>query len=149
MGNCNFLKVNLDNIKKTCILFNVTSINHKSGVQISEKSGLPASPTELAASPLGQLPADDLALIVQFVLRSGSLKDLAKDVGVSYPTIRARLDGVIGRLRWAVEDRPRDPLAEALAELVQRGELTASGARRVLSAAEERGTTHDTSKGGS
>jgi hypothetical protein len=131
-------------------LLNVTSINHKSGVQISEQPGVPASPTELAASPLAQLPADDLALIVQFVLRSGSLKDLARDVGVSYPTIRGRLDGVIGRLRWAVDQRPRDPLAETLAEMVQRGELTATGARKVLEAARERdqqGNSED--KGGS
>lgn len=144
------MKVNLDNIKKTCILLKVTSINHKSGVQISEKPISSASPKELAASPLAQLPADDLALIVQFVLRSGSLKDLARDVGVSYPTIRARLDGVIGRLRAAVEDRPRDPLAETLAEMVQRGELTATGARKVLEAAKERGQeTNREDKGGS
>lgn len=87
-------------------------------------------------SPLDKLSPEDRSLIVEFVLRSGSLKDLARHYGVSYPTIRTRLDGVIERLRAAVEDRPRDPLAEALAELVQRGELTASGARRLLAAAE-------------
>lgn len=92
----------------------------------------------LAGSPLARVPREDLSLIIEFVLCSGSLKDLAKRYGVSYPTIRTRLDGVIERLRAAVEDRPRDPLAEALAELVQRGELTASGARRVLEAAEAR-----------
>lgn len=143
------MKIDLDNVKKTCILLKVTSINHKSGVQISEQPGLPASPRELAASPLAQLPQDDLALIVQFVLRSGSLKDLARDVGVSYPTIRGRLDAVIGRLRWAVDQRPRDPLAETLAEMVQRGELTASGARRLLEAAARREQQGNTAKGGS
>lgn len=90
-------------------------------------------------SPLAKLPADDLSLVVEFVLCSGSLKDLAKRYGVSYPTIRGRLDGLIERLRAAVEDRPRDPLAETLAEMVQRGELTATGARKVLEAAKERG----------
>lgn len=103
----------------------------------------------LKSSPLGRLPEDDLSLIVEFVLRSGSLKDLARRYGVSYPTIRTRLDGVIERLRAAVEDRPRDPLAEALAELVQRGELTASGARRLLAAADKRGNSAGTAKGGS
>ena len=97
-------------------------------------------------SPLSRLPEDDLSLVVQFVLCSGSLKDLAKRYGVSYPTIRGRLDGLIERLRAAVEDRPRDPLAETLAEMVQRGELTATGARKVLEAAKER--TQD-QKGGS
>lgn len=103
----------------------------------------------LAASPLARLPEEDLSLIVRFVLRSGSLKDLAGDYGVSYPTIRGRLDGVIERLRAAVEDKPRDPLAEALAEMVRRGELTAGGARRLLEAAAERTQGLDTPKGGS
>lgn len=94
--------------------------------------------TAIERSPLSRLPEDDLSLVVQFVLCSGSLKDLAKRYGVSYPTIRGRLDGVIERLRAAVEDRPRDPLAETLAEMVQRGELTATGARKVLEAAKER-----------
>ena len=92
----------------------------------------------MLATPLAKLERDDLMLIVEFVLRSGSLKDLARLYGVSYPTIRTRLDGVIDRLRAAVENKPRDPLAQALAELVQRGELTARGARRVLEAASER-----------
>lgn len=94
----------------------------------------------MLATPLAKLDRDDLMLIVEFVLRSGSLKDLARLYGVSYPTIRTRLDGVIERLRAAVENKPRDPLAQALAELVQRGELTARGARRVLEAAGERET---------
>lgn len=109
---------------------------------MNTKPDVASSPSgSLAGSPLARVPAEDLALIIEFVLCSGSLKDLAKRYGVSYPTIRTRLDGVIERLRAAVEDRPRDPLAEALAELVQRGELTASGARRVLAAADERNET--------
>ena len=99
-------------------------------------SAVNATRADAERSPLDRVSPEDRALIVEIVLRSGSLKDLAKHYGVSYPTIRTRLDGVIERLRAAVEDRPIDPLAEALAELVQRGELTASGARRVLAAAQ-------------
>lgn len=94
--------------------------------------------TNSNSSPLTKLPDDDLSLIVEFVLCSGSLKDLAKQYGVSYPTIRGRLDGVIRRLQTAVENRPIDPLAEALADMVQRGELSTGGARRVLEAARAR-----------
>lgn len=106
-------------------------LTNQTSPQASEKPAL-------ERSPLARLPADDLSLVVEFVLCSGSLKDLAKRYGVSYPTIRGRLDGLIERLRAAVEDRPRDPLAETLAEMVQRGELTATGARKVLEAARER-----------
>jgi hypothetical protein len=97
----------------------VDSINHK--------------PPDSTASdhPLLRLPREDLDLIAELVLRSGSLKDLAASYGVSYPTIRSRLDRVIARLRGAVEGRAPDPLCELLADLVERGELTPSAARSV------------------
>lgn len=80
---------------------------------------------------LARLPREDLDLIAEFVLVSGSLKDLGKAYGVSYPTIRARLDQVIERLRAEVDGRPADPVAQLLANLVQRGELGASTARAI------------------
>jgi hypothetical protein len=81
--------------------------------------------------PLLALPREDLDLITQLVLFSGSLKDLANAYGVSYPTIRLRLDRVIERLRAAVDGQPPDPLSELLARLVERDELSASNARTV------------------
>ena len=85
----------------------------------------------LAAHPLASLPREDLDLIVELVVKSGSLKDLAASYGVSYPTIRARLDRVIERVSAAVEGRKRDPLSELLATLVERGEMSVSAARVV------------------
>lgn len=82
--------------------------------------------------PLLTLPPEDLDLITQLVLKSGSIKDLATAYGVSYPTVRARLDRVMERLQAAVEKRPRDPLAELLADLVERTELTPRAARAIL-----------------
>lgn len=81
--------------------------------------------------PLASLPREDLDLITELVLRSGSLKDLAAAYGVSYPTIRARLDRLIARLQEAVAGRKPDPLSELLAGLVERGELSMSGARSI------------------
>lgn len=81
--------------------------------------------------PLFRLPREDLDLITELVLRSGSLKGLAEAYGVSYPTIRVRLDRTIERLQAAVQGRAADPLAELLASLVERGELSVSGARAI------------------
>ena len=86
------------------------------------------------------LPREDLDLIAELVLQSGSLKGLARSYGVSYPTIRGRVNKVIARLRDAVEGRERDPLRELLASLVERGELTTAGARRIHAAAQQSGT---------
>ncbi|MEL6499295.1 MAG: DUF2089 family protein [Planctomycetota bacterium] len=89
----------------------------------------------LEGHPLAQLPREDLDLIVALVLESGSLKGLAKRYGVSYPTIRSRLDGVIRRLSAAVEGRMPSPLQDVLAELVERGQLHGSSAQKILEAA--------------
>lgn len=85
-----------------------------------------------------QLAPEDLNLVTRLVLESGSLKAVASAYGVSYPTIRRRVDGLIERLRRLIEGRPRDPLSEHLAELVERGELRAGAAREILAAAEAR-----------
>ncbi len=84
-----------------------------------------------ADHPLTRLPREDLDLICELVLQSGSLKGLGESYGVSYPTIRTRLDRTIERLRAIVEGTAPDPVASLLASLVERGELTPSGARRL------------------
>ena len=48
--------------------------------------------------PLASVPQEDQGFILQFMKVSGSLKDMAKLLGVSYPTVRNRLDEVIERL---------------------------------------------------
>jgi hypothetical protein len=49
--------------------------------------------------PLASVPQEDQEFILQFIKVSGSLKDMAKLLGVSYPTVRNRLDEVIERLK--------------------------------------------------
>jgi hypothetical protein len=50
-------------------------------------------------SRLGTLPVEHQRFIEMFVLAGGNLKEIAEQVGVSYPTIRSRLDKVIEQLR--------------------------------------------------
>jgi hypothetical protein len=45
------------------------------------------------------LAEEDLAFVKRFVLASGSLKELAAAYGVTYPTIRLRLDRLIGKIK--------------------------------------------------
>ncbi len=52
-------------------------------------------------SPLASLSPDDQEFILEFMKASGSLKDLAKLHGLSYPTIRNRLDEIIERVKQA------------------------------------------------
>jgi hypothetical protein len=80
---------------------------------------------------VSNVTAEDLAFIRSFVLTSGSLKALAAEYGVSYPTIRIRLDQVIERLR-AAETEKIDPLRARLKDLVAGGELDPRVARELL-----------------
>ena len=83
--------------------------------------------------PLLQMPEEDLDFILQFVLESGSLKEMARLHGVSYPTIRASLDRVIVSLRERMQGRAPDPLTDLLADLLERGEIKATTARSIRS----------------
>ena len=58
---------------------------------------------------LDVLGEEDLAFVKRFVLASGSLKEVAQVYGVSYPTVRARLDRLIARVE--VADRHADATA--------------------------------------
>lgn len=53
----------------------------------------------MTESWLAKLTDEDTAFIKRFVLASGSLKDLAKAYGISYPTVRLRLDRLIEKVK--------------------------------------------------
>jgi hypothetical protein len=91
--------------------------------------------------PLLLLAEEDLDFVVQFVLASGSLKEMAMLHQVSYPTIRGTLDRVIANLRQSLNGAPPDAMTGLLADLVERGEMkvaTAKAIRAVYRAALER-----------
>jgi hypothetical protein len=48
---------------------------------------------------MARLSSDDQQFILQFVKCSGSLKDMAKYLNLSYPTVRNLLDDIIERLK--------------------------------------------------
>ena len=52
---------------------------------------------------LARLSDDDQEFVLSFILSSGSLKQMAKLYGVSYPTVRNRLDDLISLLSAAIE----------------------------------------------
>lgn len=75
---------------------------------------------------LFRLPADDLAWITDFVRTSGSLKEMAKLGGVSYPTVRNRIDDIIRKLKELELDV--DARRHRILDALEKGEITASSA---------------------
>ncbi len=49
---------------------------------------------------LARLSIEDEGFVLEFIKASGSLKEMAKLLGLSYPTVRNRLDEVIERIKF-------------------------------------------------
>ena len=66
---------------------------------------------------MAELEDEDLTFIKKFILASGSLKEVAALYGVSYPTVRLRLDRLIQKIRLteAAEADPYVSLGKRLA----------------------------------
>ena len=63
---------------------------------------------ELLPEWMAGLEEEDVAFIKKFVLASGSLKEVAGQYGVTYPTVRLRLDRLIQKIKLT-EDTAADP----------------------------------------
>ena len=48
---------------------------------------------------LVQLPVEDQEFILKFVKSSGSLKEMAKELNLSYPSVRNLLDEIIEKIK--------------------------------------------------
>ncbi len=79
---------------------------------------------------LARLAMDDQIFIVAFVRSHGSIKEMERVFGVSYPTIKSRLTRIAASLEF-VETNPTPSKAEILDRL-QRGEITADAAIKEL-----------------
>lgn len=66
---------------------------------------------------LATLDDEDVSFIKKFVLASGSLKEVAGIYGVTYPTVRLRLDRLIQKIRLGeqVDEEPYIALIKRLA----------------------------------
>ncbi len=79
---------------------------------------------------LANLPTEHQRFIEIFVLASGSLKEMAAQTGVSYPTVRSRLDKVIAALR---EEIGRTQQAKGtILDAVSEGKLSAEAAAKLI-----------------
>jgi hypothetical protein len=81
---------------------------------------------------LAQLSAEDQVFVTAFVRCHGSIKEMEQIFGVSYPTIKARLNRIANALPF-VETNPAPSQSEILDRL-KRGEIEAEEAIRELEA---------------
>jgi len=94
--------------------------------------------------PLAQLAAEDQVFVAAFVRSHGSIKEMEKLFGVSYPTIKNRLNRIGAQLPLAEIDpqpdpdlRGASPVSDLLTQL-ERGTLTVDEVLRQLRKPEEK-----------
>src|SRR5438477_12513228 len=85
--------------------------------------------------PLATLPADDQVFVAAFVRCHGSIKQMEQFFGVSYPTIKNRLNRIGALLPFAEIDPPKEadrPSTSGLIARLDRGEMSVNDVLRQL-----------------
>ena len=86
---------------------------------------------------LARLSWEDQVFVAAFLKSHGSIKEMEQVFGVSYPTVKARLNRIAGQLEFVdTNPAPLSPQAgrHEILDRLERGEITAAEAIRQLEA---------------
>ncbi|MEO8246013.1 MAG: DUF2089 domain-containing protein [Chloroflexota bacterium] len=101
---------------------------------------------EFGVGRFGRLGREQLALLESFLRSRGNLKEMERELGISYPTVRSRVDGLVRALGLAdgegdapvdgegLEPEPQAPPPAADTAADERRSILERLARRELSA---------------
>ena len=87
-----------------------------------------------APPQLARLTGDDQVFVAAFLRSHGSIKEMEQMFGVSYPTIKARLNRIAGSLDF-IDESPAPARSDVRSEVLDRlarGEITAEAAITAL-----------------
>ena len=76
--------------------------------------------------PLVQLSAEDQAFVIAFVRAHGSIKEMERIFGVSYPTVKNHLNRIASQFQ--TPDTPASPSQSDILAQLESGEITAQEA---------------------
>jgi len=74
-------------------------------------------PIEIVPEWMANLEDEDVAFMKKFIQSSGSLKEMARQYNVTYPTVRLRLDKLIQKIQIS-EDTANEPYIALIKRLV-------------------------------
>ena len=80
---------------------------------------------------MADLDEEDVVFIRRFLF-AGSLKEVAGEYGVSYPTVRLRLDRLIQKIRLS-DDRAADPYVALIKRLAVNDKVDFEAAKLLIS----------------
>ena len=100
----------------------------------------------MADSWLAGLSEEDVSFVKRFVLASGSLKELAKAYGITYPTVRIRLDRLIEKVKVLDSQEIVSEFERTLRARYAEGKLDMETLRALLAAHQGELANHPDSK---
>ncbi|USF27392.1 hypothetical protein N510_002338 [Firmicutes bacterium ASF500] len=86
---------------------------------------------ELLPEWMTGMEEEDVAFIKRFILASGSLKEVAGQYGVTYPTVRLRLDRLIQKIKLS-ETAAADPYIATIKRLAMNEKLDLDTAKVLI-----------------
>lgn len=87
---------------------------------------------EFELSNFSYLNGEQLKFVETFIKCRGNIKEVEKELGISYPTVRAKLDEVIGALGFTVTRSKDLPDSKDIIDMLENGEITAEQAINML-----------------
>lgn len=78
-----------------------------------------------------ELEPEDVTFIKNFILKSGSLKDIAKQYSVTYPTVRLRLNKLIQKIQLN-DKKEEEPFIAFIKGLAVDSEINLSTAKLII-----------------
>jgi hypothetical protein len=67
---------------------------------------------EFGVGRFGRLTREQLVLLESFLRSRGNLRDMERELGISYPTVRARVEALVRALGFGPRDEPEAAPAE-------------------------------------
>ncbi len=86
---------------------------------------------EIVPEWMTNLDDEDVSFIKKFIVSSGSLKDIANQYGVTYPTVRLRLDKLIKKIEIS-EDNANDQYISLIKNLVVNDKVDYNSAKLLI-----------------
>jgi hypothetical protein len=86
---------------------------------------------EFELSKLASLDNEHLAFLETFIKCRGNIKEVEKELGISYPTVRSKLDDVITALGYTVT-KQKLPDSKDVIDMLEKGDITAEEAINML-----------------
>ena len=86
---------------------------------------------EVVPAWMADLDEEDMTFIRRFLLSSGSLKEVAAQYGVSYPTVRLRLDRLIQKISLA-DRREEEPFLTYIRSLAVDARIDLETAKDIM-----------------